>query len=450
MDPVEYARLMASIEATPITDPLEGVEGPEPIEGEQEQYWEALVASNPDLRTVVPPTPVVITSADIPSQEWTVERLSPQSWKVTSPAEAAHLIFRNVRVDRSPEAEVEVWMGTIRVLATHTTMSLTGRRTLVRACEDEAPVFGWDGLDWRRVIKVSFEMCLDAARTMSEVVDLTTIVVPDDRDFWAIEHMWPMGPSSLTMPGAGGKSTLARALAVSMASGIEVIPGLKPRLVGPVLYVAAEDAKPETHARSIQAICRGIGIDPHSLDGKVLMQRSDARPLHHFSQQIAERARDYAGVILDAQAGLMPGDAGGVRNEAATFWNAVESIGRPVLLLNHPNRFESMNWDESDGRSAGSEVNRDRARMTWAGWSKRLPTVPGASYRLFKWQNTKFNDGPEFEDPFFYAWTYSGTSDEPVLTFTPADASIWPGKGGSKANAGIADSRRVTPKVGGW
>jgi len=93
------AEEQARLDATPRVDPLDGMPPPlEPIEGEQEAYWESLVGEH--QRTVVVPTPTIIPVPEDPSQTWRVERLSPQSWKVISPADAAYMIFRYVWVDK--------------------------------------------------------------------------------------------------------------------------------------------------------------------------------------------------------------------------------------------------------------------------------------------------------------------------------------------------------------
>jgi hypothetical protein len=89
----------------------------------------------------------------------------------------------------------------------------------------------------------------------------------------------------LVSPGDAGKSTIARALAVSLASGLVVIPGMTP--VGdprPTLYVAGEDPVAYWHARSVESICRGLEITRSSLAQPIELFDASGRPLHRIVQ----------------------------------------------------------------------------------------------------------------------------------------------------------------------
>jgi hypothetical protein len=226
-------------------------------------------------------------------------------------------------------------------------------------------------------------------------------------------------------PGDAGKSTIARALAVSLASGTSVIPGIA--VIGdprPVLYVAAEDPVSYWHSRSLEAICRGASIDRRTLAHPVELYDSRGRPLHKITRAIAERAADFGAIILDSQQALLAqvDQSGGIRDRDTLFWTSIDALTASVFVIAHPNRSDARGWDKADGRIAGSEVNRDRVRMAWRGTWKDEASVVGTSFRRYTLENTKNTHGPK-EAPlsFSASWTFGHEDDPGVLTFARSD-----------------------------
>jgi hypothetical protein len=437
MDPDEQARLQALIDSTPRADPLEGVEGPPVIEGEQEHYWDGLVGSSvpsAEIRTIEPLKPISL------GESLTIERLSPKSWRVDSLL--AGFVFRNVKTTHTPSADVEVFVYGERVLTTPITLSLTGRRELAkevfaRSLERESLEY------WKVATNLAFEAILDAARAPNATTDISNVAMsPGDRELWVLEGLVTVGANSIIAPGAFGKSTIARAACVSVASGRIVLPDIIPRLTGPVLYVVSEDANMATHVLNVNRIKEGAGITG-PLAYPIIFLPSVGQPLHQIVQSIAERARDYALVVLDAQSGLMASSGyGGVRSDATDFHNDIDSIGRPVFLTGHPAMNGAMNWDQSDGRSAGSEIHRDRVRMSHGLWRRRLqPAVGSPPLSVVKLGCTKFNDGPE--DGVIYLtmqW------DDERISFMPADEALWASAGRGAPRMAVG-GRRPAPVI---
>jgi len=212
---------------------------------------------------------------------------------------------------------------------------------------------------------------------------------------------------------------------VSLAGKLRVLPGIEP--IGdarPVLYVAGEDPVAYWHARSIEAICRGIGVDRSSLAQPIELFDARGRPLHRIARSLAERAADFGAIILDSQQALLAqADAsGGIRDRDSLFWSAVDQSERPTFVIAHPNRADARDWSRADGRIAGSEVNRDRVRMAWRGEWKDEPAVSGTSFRRYTLTNTKNNHGPkEPAIAFSAAWEFGHDDDPGTLRFRPAD-----------------------------
>lgn len=383
----------------------------EPIEGwDLEAQWRSIVGTEvPDIEPVARIEPVRRPGG------LTIEQLGPASWMVR--IGVGEFLFRDVTVHRGMEADVSVATGGLHLFRSTATLSLTGRKTIAKGAIERAVGVG-DEADWMRATDLAVEAVMAAAEGLGAGVDLREGEVADAGPQWVAEPLWTTGATMLVMPGEAGKSTLARAMAVSIATGRMIVPGLYPRMTGPVLYVASEDPGEQNHKRSIDAICRGAGLDRRSLNHEIRLLASQGKPLHRLARNIAERSKDHAGIILDAMQGLLPGGESGVRDQAAMFWGAIDEIGKPVFVVAHPNLSQARSWkSEADGRAAGSEVNRDRARLSWMGKSKDEPSVAGTYHRLFSMECTKWNDGPKESLTLAFRRTWSPG----VVSFTPAE-----------------------------
>lgn len=352
-----------------------------------------------------------------------MERLGP-SYRVTISPPGAVFLFRDVRTDRELTADLAVRVRGRHLFRSTVTLSLTGRDRLAKVAS------GLDGRTdggvWRAAAHAAAEAVMEAEEQLGAPIDLrsASLELPAG-GLYVAEPMWPTGSMVLVSPGEAGKSTIARAIAVSKASGRQIIPGVAP--IGapcPVLYVAAEDPVAHWHARSVEAICRGAGIERADLPEPVELFDARGRPLHRIARSIAERAADFGAVILDSQQALLSqlDASGGVRDRDSLFWHAVDQLTPPTFIVAHPNRADSRDWQRADGRIAGSEVNRDRARMAWSvAWRDEQATI-GQTVRRYTLHNTKRNHGPR-EAPigFTATWLLGVNADPGVLRFAAAE-----------------------------
>lgn len=391
---------------TPSYDPRAGTVGvppdgppdPRPLDEQRATYLGTEVAAGVYLRAMGP------------------------SWYVTVEPFGASFLFRDVRTDRDLSADVTVAHRARHVFRSTCTLSLAGREKVAKVA---AQLTGADHASWVTATFRAVEAVMGAVEALTAGSDLRVAQLAGARGSWVVRPFLATGAALLVMPGEGGKSTIARALSVSVATGREVIPGMAPVVAGPVLYVAAEDAAEHGHARSIEAICRGAGIERSAIEWPVTLIASRGRPLERMVRSLAERASDAALVVLDAQQGLLAaGDrAGGIRDQSAAFWNAVDELGTSVLVIAHPNRSEARDWDRADGRAAGSEVNRDRPRIAWRGQLEDEPAAYGTSYRRYVMTCGKYNHGPR-PDPLGFAaqWQWGTSDDDPgAVWFHAAD-----------------------------
>lgn len=401
----------------------------ERLRADAEATWRAL--DDQDARTA-PLSPTEIDADPVASQlipatlerpRVRIERVGP-SYRVSVHPLRAVFLFRDVRTTGELSADVAVAYRGAHLFRTTVTLSLTGRERIGKVARDLCGEGTPEG--WKLATFAAVEAVLEAEERLGMPVDLRTasLELPAG-GLHAAWPFWPMGSVVLVSPGDAGKSTIARAVSVSLASGRRVIPGIEP--VGdprPVLYVAGEDPVSYWHSRSIEAICRGAGIDRSGIGQPIELFDAAGRPLHRLGRALAERAQDFGAVVLDSQQALLaPVDAnGGIRDRDGLFWGAIDQLGIPALIIAHPNRSDARDWMKADGRIAGSEVNRDRARMAWRATWKDEAAVVGSSFRRYTLENVKNNHGPR-EAPLSFgaSWLFGLDGDPGVLQFTETE-----------------------------
>jgi hypothetical protein len=228
----------------------------------------------------------------------------------------------------------------------------TTRSQWQKALEERMP-----DVDWYAVLEV---VCAKAVRRWREgeaIIDLAAVEVPPDLPYILPPVVVEGGPTVIYADGASGKSLLALAMAVSIATGTEVVPGLVPQRLGPVIYWDWEwDA--ESHAERLQAICAGVDIPVPR--GMVYYQREmvsvlDAVP--RMRKRVAETGA--VAVIVDSLGYARGGDANSQELTIRTF-GALRTLERPVIVLDHV----SADGKDKD-KSFGSIYTRDSARSLW-------------------------------------------------------------------------------------
>lgn len=219
------------------------------------------------------------------------------------------------------------------------------------------------------------------AKNEIEVISVADIEIP--KDLTPPYAVWPLIPVSragmLVGPSGQGKSGLAALAAISVTTGNAILERIEPRLEGPVLYVGQEETRFQFAAR-VEMICRG-----HEM----------ARPKHLYylklrgsslidaAEVLAEQAatRKAALVIIDSAQATWGSETEGVRDYATRWFNAVDLLNVPVLIIEHPNLADSRKSGGNGGYAAGTSVKRDRVGHSWALKSVAIPPPPGAPYR---------------------------------------------------------------------
>lgn len=333
-------------------------------------------------------------------QTLSIERRG-SSYQVDVSPLGAGFMFRDVSVSGELRADVAVTHGEQHLFRTTTTLTLAGRDKVAKTA---AELDSGDGEAWRRATFGAVEAVLEAEESLGGSIDLRFAQAASAETAMVIEHFFPVSDTGLIAPNEVGKTTLLRALMLSISTGLEIIPGLPPARTGPVLYVVGEDPYAEFHARSLDEICKGIGYDRSKAPHPIHMIRSGGRPLYRLARSLAERASDAVAGFYDSHQSLLGpmGDGANIRDRDQRYWDAIDVIEKPSFTAGHPNRADRQRWNASDGSFAGSDVNQDRIRCRWmARFRDDDDEMLGIYRRRYTLDNPKWTHGPRFPSVSF-------------------------------------------------
>ena len=225
------------------------------------------------------------------------------------------------------------------------------------------------GWDWEPLIQKAISASLrewyegTASHAPLELIDPDEVASP-----FLIEPL--VSSSGMTMhysPPGAGKSMVALAIAVSVATGYPIF-GTTPETIGPVVYVDFEDVK-RTHDQRVTAILKGMNWDGDMPD--ITHYKIAGKLTDHLSQiRAIIREMDAVLVIVDSLGkarGADPSDG----DATIKLTNAIESLGMPVLAIDHVTK--SHNEAISSGQmqnpeavmGIGSQFSTAGARLGW-------------------------------------------------------------------------------------
>lgn len=336
----------------------------------------------------------------------------------------AHFMFRDVQTGGELRADIEAWHKGKRLFRTTSTLTLAGRDKVAKTA---AEMDSGDGPAWRLAVFAAVEAVMEAEEQAGASTDLRFAEEAGIDNAMLLDGLFPDASTVMIAPNGAGKSTMIRGIGLSIASGIEIIPGCRPNVQGRVLYVAGEDAVAKYHARHIAALCRGLGIDRSKVPFAFDLYNTGGRPLTQIARNIAERAYDCAAVLLDSHEALLGrlGQNGGIREQASAYWNAIDQINKPTFTISHPNREDRKNWNSSEGAMAGTEVNSDRMRCAWkVTWQDDNDEMMKTRRRRYTLQNTKWSHGAEMPDVNFAIEHWRGGDGLEYAKFVPSHAVV--------------------------
>ncbi len=259
-------------------------------------------------------------------------------------------------------------------------LALQTRVTLARALHARME------LDWAGVLEQACFLALRQYREGEPLIDLREVDV-GSRPRWLLEpYLEAGGPTILFADGGTGKSMLALAMAMSIATGVSLlgIPRAEPR---PVLYLDWE-ADHYIHAERLNALTMGHGLHI-------------AAPIHYRHQvtSLMEAAplirRDVAqlgagAVIVDSLGAAKGGEPESAAASIGLF-TAARSFGVPWIGIDHLVKSANGNATTGHARPFGSTYTHNLARVTWGIEQPDDPAPDGPLAVIFT--NHKANNG---------------------------------------------------------
>lgn len=284
-------------------------------------------------------------------------------------------------------AEVGRVAGPIRVNL-YSSSAIDGLR---RACQNVTSL-----PDWAQVIGESFAKILETFG-IPEGVDI------DPTDEWP-EPSWLLPPlletdgyTVLYARGGSGKSYLAAAACVSVASGVPLL-GMEPSRVGPVAYLDWE-APAATFGHRISRICEGNEVG------------SLRHPIRHYrmSGPFAARRAAMSPVLAKLKPALVVIDSKGRATTGAPessegildLARALDHLDMPILLIDHISK-GAIRGDDPD-MAFGSVFVEASARLGWS-----LRTEHRAGSMVLRLTNTKANNHARQKTPLVYELMFTG------------------------------------------
>ncbi len=237
-------------------------------------------------------------------------------------------------------------------------LSASGRTAVVRALVARHPSAPADALDWAGFLEDFYLRVVEAERLADDGDVLVGRIPEETGREWLIEPLvLSKQPTILYGLGGVGKSVIAQGLAVSVASGVGVLPGISCRLTGPVVYLDWEtDA--ETVNRRVAAISRAAGISP----APEIVYRPGRGALADRADSLARLVAVSGAVLLiidSATHAIGSAGYGDSADAAREMFGALAATETTCLVIDHLAK-------NGDGKSPyGSVLKVNKARATW-------------------------------------------------------------------------------------
>lgn len=217
------------------------------------------------------------------------------------------------------------------------------------------------GIDWSEVLERSFLSVSEAHEAGAEFEDVDPAAVEVEELPYLLHGFARKGVVTwLYSAGGIGKTTLLQALTLSLAAGVEIVPGIAPAAKGRVMYLDWETNR-DDFAYRIGAIARGHGIGK----APVVYRRCD-RPLADEVEVIgsAIAEKEVIALVVDS-AGLALGGSGEFVDEAERvkeFFRAARFLGVTIIVADHVAKAKK---GKDDATPIGSIYKENLARATW-------------------------------------------------------------------------------------
>lgn len=275
--------------------------------------------------------------------------------------------------------------GGLMHVARFNVLSSSARSSLAKLLLSRTSAYFAD-FDWFDALEWLCQGVILAEQEGEAVVSVGNAPARSMHDKFLIEPLILKGQSSLLYgPGGSGKSLIALACGLSVATGLEILPGMLPAVQGNVLYLDWETEQAEINDR-IQAIAAGAGFTPSGM-----FYRQCRRPLADEVETVSDIVAEHhvVLVIVDSAAFAMgsQGEYGDSNESTIKLYSGLRLLGTSVQVIDHVNRVDTRT---PPGKAApyGSVYKDNAARMNWEIRKLTGDSVPKVGLYHHKTNNT--------------------------------------------------------------
>lgn len=228
----------------------------------------------------------------------------------------------------------------------------TTRSQWERSLNDRMP-----DVDWYGVLEQICTLSIRRWREGEPLIDLGEVESSPDLPYLLSPFVIEGGATVLFADGGSGKSLFALALALTIATGTEIIPDVRPLRMGPVLYLDWE-WDPDSHAERMAALCAGVGM---AVPKGMIFYRREVTSVIESAAMIRQHiaAVGAVAVVTDSLGMARGGEPESADLTIRTF-GAFRTFGVPVIAIDHVAKHAT---DKS--QSFGSVYTKNAARLMW-------------------------------------------------------------------------------------
>lgn len=243
-------------------------------------------------------------------------------------------------------------------------LSLTARESLIRKLRritgqgDDRSGPNWDALVERLCVRITKDF-----RAGSPLVPLLPKPARMTREL--VEKLLPLGQTTVGHgDGDSGKSFLALAVALAVATGLKLPGGLHPTQSAPVMYLDYESTQ-EDHEERLYTLVRGLGVDYQGgIFYRAMRDRDVAEEAPSLRVEISRLGIGLVVVDSLGPASLRDGGEPWHASAIRTF-NALSTFAPATRLVIAHQARDDVDRRSGPGRAFGGVFIRNLARSEW-------------------------------------------------------------------------------------
>jgi len=301
--------------------------------------------------------------------------------------------------------------------------SVAARSSLIKHLKSRTENTPFTEMDWGDALEHLCQNVLSAEREGEPLISMDG-PLPERRAKYDVKPLLPHGVVTIIYaPGGVGKSAFATAIALSIAKGMEIVPGMAPQVKGPVLYCDYE-----TDSYTVQERINFIANAHQFKPTKDFFYRRSSRPIADDSEELARtvKEKDIKFVVVDSCGPAMgsSGDRGDASDSTNRMFAALRMLDCTVLIVDHVSKDQMRNrkGEVVGSMPYGSVYKVNLARSTWELQNGTTDVDDDLHLRLV---NTKSNDSRLWA-PILLDVVWNSDAEIILFTegeeFTPAEA----------------------------